>query len=279
LTTDPFILKCLKGIELEFYVNPEKVTSKEKWVFPLGATKDNIHNEVMKLLDKQVIEKCSPCKGQILSSIFLTPKPNGSHRVIFNMKSLNKALVYRHFKMDSFDTAKSLLRPGWRMASVDLKDAYFTIPVAEDHKKYLRFKVSNCLYQFRAMPQGLSSAPRIFTKIMKPVMASLRLKGIICMAYLDDTLIVAESAEKCSDGVNILTRNLQDLGFVINFEKSQFIPTKQLTFLGYTLDSDRMTVTLPQDKVFHLTNLCTHLINRPTTSIQKLSEVIGTLLL
>ena len=55
----------------------------------------------------------------------------------FNSKSCNEAVLFRHFKMDTLSTVINLIRPGVYMASFDLKHAYYTIPIAAEHRKYL----------------------------------------------------------------------------------------------------------------------------------------------
>ena len=55
------------------------------------------------------------------------------------------------------------------IASVDLKDAFFTIPLNEAYQKYFMFKSLSKIYKFIAMPNGYSDALHIFTKVSKPV--------------------------------------------------------------------------------------------------------------
>ena len=55
------------------------------------------------------------------------------------------------------------------MASIGLSDDYYSVPVALTDQKYLLFKFEGQLYKFVCLPNGLSSAPRIFTKLLKPV--------------------------------------------------------------------------------------------------------------
>ena len=62
------------------------------------------------------------------------------------------------------------------MASLDLKDAYYTVGVNPSHRKYLRFIWKNVLYQFTCLPNGLSSCPRKFTKLLKPPLTELHKK-------------------------------------------------------------------------------------------------------
>ena len=52
-----------------------------------------VRQEVHKLLKKRVITKASPIPGQILSNVFLCPKPDGSHRLILNLKRFNESSI------------------------------------------------------------------------------------------------------------------------------------------------------------------------------------------
>ena len=91
---------------------------------------------------------------------------------------------------------RDLLREGDWMASIDLKDAYLSVTIWEDHRKYLRFQWRDNLYELQSLPFGLSSAPRVFTKLLKPILAGLRHQGTRLIMYLDDMLVMAQSREK-----------------------------------------------------------------------------------
>ena len=81
------------------------------------------------------------------------------------------------------------------MVKLDLKDAYFTLSIWEKHQKFPRFIWKEDLFEFACLPFGLASAPRIFTKLMKPVVGLLRHLGIRVILYLDDLLIMADTKE------------------------------------------------------------------------------------
>jgi len=72
------------------------------------------------------------------------------------------------------------------MASIDLKHAYYSIPIAEEYKKFLKFMWRGQRFQFEALPVGLTSSPRIFTKIMKAPLTFLRKEGFSLAGYIDD---------------------------------------------------------------------------------------------
>lgn len=125
---------------------------------------------------------------------------------------------------------------------------------------------------------GLASALRTFTKVLKPVLASLRGQGIKCMAYLDDLLVLAESLEICSSHVAETCAVLTSLGFVINQTKSQLIPSQSLKYLGFFINSATMQVTLPVDKIIKVIRNCIMLLTQGRVSIQALAEFLGLIL-
>ena len=75
-----------------------------------------------------------------MSSIFTREKRDGSYRMILNLKQLNKHIEYEHFIMESVQSVLNIIRPNCWMASVDLKDAFYTVPIQPDHQKFLKFK-------------------------------------------------------------------------------------------------------------------------------------------
>lgn len=129
--------------------------------------------------------------------------------------------------MEDYKTVIKLVNKNWFMASIDLKDAYYLIPIADSDRKYLRFKVKDDFFQFSCLPFGLSSAPYVFTKIVKPMISDLRRRGFLLVVYLDDFLLLGKSYEDCRSNVSHTRTALQNLGFIINGEKSQLSPTQK----------------------------------------------------
>ena len=76
---------------------------------------------------------------------------------------------------------------------MDLNDTYFHIGVVLSHHQYLRFCWLGQSYQFKALPFGLSLAPRVFSKTLAPLVAWLQLTGVQLYPYLNDILILGES--------------------------------------------------------------------------------------
>ena len=71
---------------------------------------------------------------------------------------------------------------------IDPKEAYFSVS--------LRFQWQENLCQFRCLCFGLSSAPRVFTKLMKALIPILRRLNIVLILHLDDSLLIARTQEE-----------------------------------------------------------------------------------
>ena len=131
--------------------------------------------EVETLLEKAAIEEILPSDLRtpgFYSRLFLVPTKTGGMRPVINLSILNTYLVIPHFKMETNRSIRASI-PGLWTTSLDLSDAYFHIPISPSFRKYLRFVWDNRVFQFRALPFGLSAAPLVFTKIMQAAIAHL----------------------------------------------------------------------------------------------------------
>ena len=234
--------------------------------------------ELNRLLNIKAIEIVTDCVGQFVSPIFCVPKPDGSVRMILNLKQLNKFVNSEHFKLEDFRSVCNLLRSNMYMAKLDIQDAYLHIPVLEKHRKYLRFRFDGTLYQYLCLPFGLSCAPYAFTKILRPVCKYLRGKGFISSAYLDDLLLLGETEVLCRQNISVTTKCLENLGFMVNVKKSVLIPTKNLEYLGFNYDSREMSISLPCRKKDQLLLKCAAAKKWESVSIQMVAELQGLLI-
>ena len=199
-------------------------------------------------LKKGFLSKPAPTYGQYISTIFLRKKKNGSYRLILNLRGLNAYIEYQHFKMEILTCAIQLMKKNCYMASIDLTDACYTVPVELEHRKYLRFFWRNRLFQYTCLPNGLASAPRYFTKLLKPVYSTLRSQGYLNVGYIDDSYLQGDSKTECRSNILTTLKLLESLGFLINHEKLVLQPCEKLAFLGFLLDSVNTKVFLTAEK-------------------------------
>ena len=114
------------------------------------------------------------------------------------------------------------------------------------------------------------SSPHVSTKILKPVMSLLLRTGIRLIIYLDDVLLMNASETGLQEDMHTAQYLLQNLGFVINLEKSCFQPTQQLEFLGFLVNTWDMTLLLPDCKVSSIkTAISTRCFSTGTISVDR----------
>lgn len=276
ITSDPQILDIVQHCHIEFADEFDETEISDMSCGKFSETESLvIQNEISKLLLMKVITEVEHVDGEVISPIFIVPKKNGEYRMIHNLKKLNEKISYFHFKMDTFESVIKLIKQNDFMASVDLRHAYYSVPIAEEHRKYLRFSWQNKLYEYTSLPNGICCAPRLYTKLMKPVYATLRKNGHTNAGYIDDSLLAADSYETCECNVKDTVALMTHLGFVIHEGKSVLIPTTKILFLGNWIDSVSMTVTLPIEKVHSIVLECRKLYNSRQVSIRYVAKVLG----
>ena len=128
ITSEQWVLEVIQGYKLELTSLPEQlwIPSSETDRISAGL----ISEEVQAMLDKGAICRIqrNPEEG-FFSRIFLVPKKDGKFRPVVNLRPLNRCIQYRHFKMEGIYIVRDLLRRGDYMTRIDLKDAYFALPV------------------------------------------------------------------------------------------------------------------------------------------------------
>lgn len=274
LTSNPQVLSWLRGIKFNFISSPPTRHSiKEPKLTRLEH--ENCKKLIDSMLEMGAISRCTSSKTQYVSSYFLRQKTNGEYRFILNLKSLNCHLEAPHFKLEDYRTAIKLTYPGCFFTLVDLRDAYFSIQINEKYRKFLRFCFQNELFQFNSLPFGLCSAPFIFTKIMKPVLHFLRTRDIICVCYLDDFFLISPTMEKSKKDITLTLQVLTNLGFNVNYDKSQLNPNNTCCFLGFFIDSKNMRLSLPSEKSQLIISLINDVLLIRICSIKLFAKIIG----
>ena len=251
----------------------QRVVPKEKKILDLDE-QHVIDTEIDKLLAKGVLTPSSHEEGDYISSIFTTAKKDGSFRVILNVKCLNTHLQYNHFKMDSLNTVLHMVKPGCLMTSIDLKDAYYSVPIATTDQKNLKFKWRGKLYRYVCFPNGLAFCPRKFTKLLKPVYSHLRQLGHLSASHIDDSYLRVMTMMTVKEMFGILSKYLIPLGLLYTL-KIDPVPQQQITFMGFIIDSITMTVYPTSEKIEKIIHTCQGLLQSPHPTIREVASTLG----
>ena len=145
--------------------------------------------EVALLKRKHIVAKANVTKNnKFVSGVFTGSKKDGSKGMILNLKRLNKFVDYKHFKMESRQNVLELIRLQVYMASIDLKDAFYSAPVHKNHQAYLTYSVEEYL-KLVCTPNGYGPAMQICTKNSKRPFSIFREKGFLSAVYVDDSYL------------------------------------------------------------------------------------------
>ena len=122
-----------KGYMLEFENSFPPVTR-----IPLFTTlsKDQhpiFLEEIYQMLAKGAIKEIVDSSPGFYSTFFIVPKKDCRWRPVLNLKKLNLYIKAKTFKMITPQKVLQFLEQGDWLASIDLKDAYFHIPIFPKH--------------------------------------------------------------------------------------------------------------------------------------------------
>ena len=234
-----------------------------------------LDSAMLKFLEQGIVESCAPVDHGFLSNIFPTIKRDGTARVILNLKELNDYVDHVHFKMDTLKDVIPLIHQNCHFMSIDFTNAYFSVYVRPEDRNWFQFTWRNSKFRFTCLPQGLTSAPRIFTKLLKPVLSHLHKLGIFVSCYLDDCIFIADSADVLISNVLYTLHLFDSLGLTVNPHKSVLEPTQEIEFLGVILNSVDMTATLTPRRKKHIKAQGSLLLNKDVISLLELSSFIG----
>jgi hypothetical protein len=181
-------------------------------------------------------------------------------------------------------------------ASVDLKDAYFHVPIAGGARKCLHFSGKGRLVQVCVLPFGLSpggfqdqssllvlypglgihfSLAPCITMLAKRVKAMLGRLDVRTILYLDDILVLGFFFQLCLSKTKEALSMVMKAGFIINWEKSSLVPTTNFLFLEMLWYSVEGVLTLPEDKLEHLQAQAAFLLWESARTCQQVLVLTG----
>jgi hypothetical protein len=222
----------------------------------------------------------APVLPQVYSTYFLISKSDGGYRGCLDGRWFNQWVVAQSFRMDSLRTLRDLALPGDWMVKLDLASAYLVVPIHPHARPAFRFKTLGQSWQFRTLCFGLRSAPRVFTRLLRPVFAQLRREGIRLLSFIDDVCVLASSPwEAVQHGKRVVELLLQ-LGFLVHLTKTDLVPKQSDgEFLGAQVDlrPEMMCFRLPGKKRRDLRRVCRRLLDNARTpvSARDMSRVLG----
>ncbi|XP_029998122.1 uncharacterized protein LOC115424868 [Sphaeramia orbicularis] len=243
-TPDCWVLTTLsRGYHLQFRRRPPVPGRVRMTVICDPAKARALNHEICTLLAKGAIVPVDPLldPGGFYSKYFLVPKKTGDLRPVLDLRDLNVFLKVLPFYMLTTREVVHAISPGDWFTSIDLKDAYFHVPITPRHWRFLRFAFQGKHFQFRVLPFGLSLSPRVFSRCVAAALSPLQAQELRILPYLDDWLICAATRDQAVRDTQMVLDHVGRLGLRVNMEKSNLTPSQEMVFLGISLNSVSMT--------------------------------------
>ena len=279
ITRDKFVRRVVReGYRLPLRGNPPLRVSPRNVMLPQGqARRQALLQEVQALCRKGAVVSADPSSPGFYSHLFVVPKASGGWRPVIDLKALNHFVYAPHFRMHTVASVLNTVSVGDWAFTVDLTDAYLHVPIHKESQKYLRFSIEGQVLQFQALPFGLNTAPRLFTRLANAVVGYLHQQGVSVIAYLDDWLVHHQCHETLLHHQQLLLRTLDRLGLLVNLGKSHLQPTQDLQYLGVRFLLKEGTALLPQERVRATVALATGIGQQTHLTYHQASSLMGSL--
>lgn len=192
------------------------------------AIQDLMYAELDRMLELGVIEESMSSWN---SPVVLVRKPGGKIRLCLDSRKLNSITVKDAYPLPHIDGLLGRLKDTHFITSIDLKDAFWQVPLEESSRDKTAFTVpGRPLYQFRVMPFGLCNSPQTMCRLMHKTIPHIFQDQIF--VYLDDLLIISATLSEHFELLTLVAKLLKNAGLTINVQKSKFV-MKKLRYLGY----------------------------------------------
>lgn len=226
---------CAKSVEHKITTTAAPIKQRYYPVSP--AMQKHIDAELDKMLEAGIIERS---KSAWSSPILLVKKKEGTYRFCVDFRKLNSVTEKDAYPLPYVSAILDRLRDARFITSLDIKSAYWQIPMEENSKQYTAFTVPNRgLFHFNKMPFGLHNAPATWQRLMDNVLGP-ELEPYV-FVYLDDVIICTPTFEKHLEILNEVLKRLGEAGLTLGRDKCHFCKP-ELRYLGYVVNSEGLLV-------------------------------------
>ena len=207
----------------------------------------------------------------------LTVSDKGKLRLVLDLRHMNNYITPKKFRYEDLKMLAEIIEKGDFFVNFDLKSGYHHIDIHPDHQTYLGFSWQGQYFVFTVLPFGLNSASYVFTKMLRPFIKIWRSAGIKSVVYLDDGIAAQKTRELAEAAGQTIIQHLTKAGWYINWEKSNFKPKQEGTWLGTKIDTRSLCFYVPCEKLESLKGEIMGVLKRKKCTARELSQIAGRL--
>jgi len=190
-----------------------------------------------KAIDRQWIRES---ESPAASPMIFVAKKDGTPRPCIDYRALNNMTVKNRYPLPNIQELRDRLGRARIFTSLDLRDGYHLIRIAEGEEWKTAFRTRYGLYEYQVMPFGLTNAPATFQAMINDVLRNYL--DIFVVAYLDDILVFSEDERDHGQHVEIVLKALDTANLRVKAEKCKFHVT-ELEFLGHIVNREGIQVS------------------------------------
>lgn len=223
-----------QGVKIQFSKEPTEIELQNR---VKGVTQEVfVTRELDRLVQEGAISECKNFKPKCVLPITVVPKKNGKLRLVLDCRHTNGFMSVPKFSQEGIESVAQQIQCNDRMISVDLKNGFHHVGLHKESRKYLGMCWNGVYYVWDVLPFGAKMSPFVFNKCLRPVVTYLRNNGLRVSLFVDDFFQMAQQSLALHQR-DFLLDTLKDLGWDVNFEKSQLEPATSCVFIGYRVHS------------------------------------------
>lgn len=228
-------LGCTDLVELTICTTSAPIKQRYYPISP--ALQKDVNEELEKMLADDIVE---PSSSPWASPIVMIKKSDGRWRFCVDYRALNKVSLPDAYPLPFISRTLDKLRDARFLSTVDIRSAYWQIPVAEKSRPLTAFTVPNRgLFQFKRMPFGIHSAPAVWQRLIDRVIG-VDLEQYV-FVYLDDVIVCTPTFDLHVEILKEVLSRIMKAGLTVNREKCNFCKS-ELKYLGYVVNSSGLLV-------------------------------------
>lgn len=227
-------LGCTNLVELEIRTKSSPIKQRYYPISPALQKEVNVELETM--LRDGIVE---PSNSPWSSPIVMIKKKTGGWRFCVDYRALNRETVKDSYPLPYVSATLDKLRDARYLSTLDIKSAYWQIPIAESSRPLTAFTVPfRELFQFKRMPFGLTNAPAVWQRLIDRVVGVDLEKYVF--VYLDDVIICTPTFEQHLQVLREVLSRIIRAGLTLNREKQFCKP--EIRYLGYVVKASGLMV-------------------------------------
>lgn len=221
-----------ESVKLEVHLTDDKPVFEQPRRLPF-AHREVVEKQIQEWIKDGIVK---PGSSPYACNVVVVKKKDQSNRVCIDYRPINKKTIKDRFPSPTIDDILDCLQGADVFSTLDLKNAYFHIPVAEESQKYLAFTTHSGQYIPLVAPFGCCNSPAAFQRHLNNVFRKL-IEGKIMQLYMDDIIVIARTKEEGIDNLRRVLNRAAEAGLQIKWNKCKFLQSS-IEYLGHIIEKN-----------------------------------------